>query len=65
MTDSTFVRGVIAGMDAPALNPLSGRYEVFAKGQLIAALRKLDASPLEERAAVALVEQLRQTLGQR
>ncbi|WP_437937476.1 hypothetical protein [Sorangium sp. So ce341] len=63
VTESTFVRGVINGMDTPVLNPFNGQYQVFARGQILDALRALDASPVEQRAAVALVDQLRQMLG--
>ncbi|WP_437504459.1 hypothetical protein [Sorangium sp. So ce1099] len=63
VTESTFVRGVVDGMDTPALNPFTGQYQVFARGEIVDALRALNASPVEQRAAVALVEQLRQTLG--
>ncbi|WP_437528973.1 hypothetical protein WME79_46850 [Sorangium sp. So ce726] len=63
VTGSTFVRGVVDGMDTPALNPFSGKYQVFTRGQIMDALRALDASPVEQRAAVELVDQLQQTLG--
>ncbi|WP_437730578.1 hypothetical protein [Sorangium sp. So ce1335] len=65
VTDSTFVRGVMGGMDAPGLSPFSGRYKLFPRGQLVSALRELDASPFEERTAVSLVDELRETLGKR
>ncbi|WP_437276375.1 hypothetical protein WME90_34720 [Sorangium sp. So ce375] len=63
VTESTFVRGVVRGMDTPALNPLNGQYQFFAKGQITDALRALDISPAEQRTIVAFVDQLRQTLG--
>ncbi|XXY20788.1 hypothetical protein WME88_14265 [Sorangium sp. So ce216] len=63
VTESTFVRGVVHGMDTPVLNPFSGHYQVFARGQIMDALQALDASPVEQSAAVALVDQLQQTLG--
>ncbi|XYH94873.1 hypothetical protein ACMHYB_44705 [Sorangium sp. So ce1128] len=63
VTDSTFARGVIHGMDTPVLNPFNGQYQIFARGQIMDALRVLDASPVEQRAAVALVDQLQLALG--
>jgi hypothetical protein len=63
VTGSTFVRGVVHGMDTPELNPFSGQYQVFTKDQILDALRALDASPVEQREAVALVDQLQKTLG--
>ncbi|MGK4004412.1 hypothetical protein WMF31_17385 [Sorangium sp. So ce1036] len=65
VTDSTFVRGVVQGMDAPALNPISGQYQLFKRAQLLEALRELDASPGEQRAAIALVTQLEKAVGER
>ncbi|XYI02343.1 hypothetical protein ACMHYB_22320 [Sorangium sp. So ce1128] len=52
-------------MDTPALNPFSGQYQVFSRGQIMDALRALDASPVEQRAAVTFVDYLQQTLGKR
>jgi hypothetical protein len=65
VTGSTFVRGVVHGMDTPALNPISGQYQVFTRDKILDALRARDASPVEEREAIALVGQLQRTLGKR
>jgi hypothetical protein len=48
-------RTLLPGRNA-ALNPFNGQAQVFARVQIMDALRALDASPVEQSTAVALVD---------